>query len=75
MNRNVVFGAGLATLLVGATLVLAGGAKTSNAPAPVEVKGAPLPSLEPMIEADAKPASATPKPESQPSSHQAPSHP
>ena len=71
MNRNVVFGAGLATLLVGATLALTGGAEKQAAPTQVPVKGAPLPSLEPMMETDAKPASA----ESKPETAQAPSHP
>lgn len=56
MNRRVVFGAGLATLLVGAVLALTGGAKFP-APAPqAPVKGAPLPSLEPMMETTAKSA-------------------
>lgn len=61
MNRNVVFGAGLATLLVGAILVLTGGSKAPTVPAQVPVKGAPLPSLEPMMEPGEKAASTETK--------------
>lgn len=62
MNRNIVFGAGLATLLVGAILVLTGGSKAPTVPPQVPVKGAPLPSLESMMEADLKAAPTEAKP-------------
>lgn len=74
MNRNVVFGAGLAIALVGAALVLTGGAKPSPVPSQVQDQGAPSPSLEPMMEADVKTTSNEAKPVTH-QAPQAPSHP
>ena len=69
MNRNVVFGAGLAVITVAATLVLTGGTPPPTAPSQAPVQGTRLPSLTPMMEADAPAAPAKANSASAPSHH------
>lgn len=67
MNRNVLFGSGLAALVVGATLVFTGGERPAAVPVPAQ--GQPLPGLTPMMETNVNsvPAPATPTPAPVPS--------